>query len=233
MQIVLDELPAGGLAVHAGQHAGVGRRVDDHVDRRAASRSRTRRRMSPWRTRTPSARKAAAVALAAGPDEVVDARGAVPPCSTHSRISVEPTKPQAPVTRIFTKRACAARPPRSRAIVCSSVTRDVPRRIVRAHLPQVAVVADVIADAVARRRSCSICGWPVKLLDQLERLEDRAGVGLPAAEVVDLAAARARRRTRAMNRATSSAVDVVADLFALVAENPCTRGLRDCTSPGS
>jgi hypothetical protein len=65
---------------------------------------------------------------------------------------------------------------------------------VGAHFPQVGVIADVVAGAVLVDvgEDLRLAG---EFLRDLEGLEDGRAVGLAAAEVVDLAGARAPRRT--------------------------------------
>ena len=95
--------------------------------------------------------------------------------------------------------------------------RNIPRGEVVTHLPQVGIVADMVADPVLVH-----VGVDLRLagegFGQLERLEDRGAVGLAAAEVVDLAGAgrldEGGHEARHVER-----VDVVAHLLALVAED--------------
>ena len=98
--------------------------------------------------------------------------------------------------RILTTRCrAAARPSTISPIVASSVAVMSHVGIVRAHLAQVAVIADVVADAVLLDVGVHAERFAVTPLDQRERFEDRARVRLAAAEVVDLADAWAARRT--------------------------------------
>ena len=76
------------------------------------------------------------------------------------------------------------------AMVCFEGLGDVPVGIVRLHLAQVAVVADVVADAVLVDVAYSICLRPVNCSTICECFEDGAGILLAAAEVVDFAATR-------------------------------------------
>ena len=69
---------------------------------------------------------------------------------------MDPTKPQAPVTSIFKRLAVVfSFPPTFHELTDSFPERyaDVPRRIVFAEFSEVAVVADVVADAVFLRVS--------------------------------------------------------------------------------
>ena len=87
----------------------------------------------------------------------------------------------------------------------------------RAHFPQIGVVADVVAGAVLVHVGEDL-GLAGEFFDDLESLEDRGAVRLTAAEVVNLARARGRDEGRHEARDVER-VDVVAHLFALVAEN--------------
>ena len=68
--------------------------------------------------------------------------------------------------------------------------------------------------------------------DELEGLENRAGVRLAAAEVVDLAAARVLDELVHEARHVA-AVNVVAHLFALVAEDPVFAAFEVALRQGS
>ncbi len=70
-QVVLDELAAGGLAVDAGEHARVGRGVDDHVD--GGQRLEVGREPDVGVVDGDAERaERSAIQLAAWPDEVVE-----------------------------------------------------------------------------------------------------------------------------------------------------------------
>ena len=94
---------------------------------------------------------------------------------------------------------------------------DVPRREVGFHFPEVAVVADVVADAVLVHigEGLFLSG---EGFGDLEGFEDRAGVLFSTAEVVDLCDARGFAEFP-HEAGHILAVDVVAHLLAFVAEN--------------
>jgi hypothetical protein len=94
---------------------------------------------------------------------------------------------------------------------------------VLAHLPQVAVVADVIAGArlLDVRVALGLAGAS---LDERERLEDRHRVAFAAAEIVDLGDPRSFDK-RVDEPRNITRVGVVADLLGLVAENAVITGL--------
>ena len=86
----------------------------------------------------------------------------------------------------------------------------------RPHFAQVAVIADVIADAVPLDVRV-LLRLAAELFRQRERFQHRAGIPLPAADVVDLALPRCFDES--MNEAGDiMGMDVVAHLLALVAE---------------
>src|SRR6188768_4282292 len=95
--------------------------------------------------------------------------------------------------------------------------RNVPRGVVFAHLAQVAVIADVIADAWGIDVSM-LLALAGDSFDDGKRLEDTAGISLAAAEVIDLAAARGIGK-RLDEPRDVQAVDVVANLLAFVTED--------------
>ena len=85
------------------------------------------------------------------------------------------------------------------------------------HLAQVAVVADVVADAVLVRVD-ALLALAGQLLDRGKGFQDGAGVALPAAEVVHLC--RAGRLGELVDEGSDVLrVDVIAHLLALVAED--------------
>ena len=94
---------------------------------------------------------------------------------------------------------------------------DVPRRVVGFHFPEVAVVADVVADAVLVHigEGLFLSG---EGFGDLEGFEDRAGILFSTAEVVDLRDARGFAEFP-HEAGHILAVDVVAHLLAFVAEN--------------
>ena len=94
---------------------------------------------------------------------------------------------------------------------------DVPRRVVGFHFPEVAVVADVVADAVLVHigEGLFLSG---EGFGDLEGFEDGAGVLFSTAEVVDLCDARGFAEFP-HEAGHILAVDVVAHLLAFVAEN--------------
>ena len=102
--------------------------------------------------------------------------------------------------------------------------RDIPARVVRPHFPQIAVVADMVPNAVIRHVSMSL-GLVGETLDQGKGLEDTAGVRLSPAEIVDLTAARVLREL--VNEAGNVvAMNVVPDLFAFVTVDPVLAVLK-------
>lgn len=94
---------------------------------------------------------------------------------------------------------------------------DVPRWVVGFHFPEVAVVADVVADAVLFHigEGLFLSG---EGFGDLEGFEDRAGVLFSAAEIVDLCDARGFAEFP-HEAGHIFAVDVIAHLLAFVAEN--------------
>src|SRR5438552_1470246 len=88
----------------------------------------------------------------------------------------------------------------------------------RLHLAQVAVITDVISDAVLFQIP-PFHGQAGNFFDALKRLDDGAGVSLASTQVIDLTRAwslpELKDETRNILR-----MDIVADLFALVAEDP-------------
>ena len=94
---------------------------------------------------------------------------------------------------------------------------DVPRGIVGFHFPEVAVVADVVADAVLVHIGENLFLSGEGFCD-LEGFEDRAGVLFSTAEVVDFGDARGFAEFP-HEAGHILAVDVVAHLLAFVAEN--------------
>jgi len=85
------------------------------------------------------------------------------------------------------------------------------------HLPEVAVVADVVADAVLVNVGVFLC-LAGKSLGDLKGLKDGAAVIFTTTEVVDLRDARCLDKSR-HKAGDIERVDVVADLFPLVAED--------------
>ena len=133
------------------------------------------------------------------------------------------------------RRSARSAPPRVDDLLRWSSVNDLVMShagIVRAHLAQVASSSRCDRRRGSDRRRCRRCVLPVRRFGDRERLEDRARIGLAAAEVVDLAAAR-RLDERGDEARDVERVDVVADLLALVAEDRVLRGPRGCTSPGS
>ena len=146
-QVVLDELAARGVAVHPGEHARIGGGVDDDIGRRQHLEVGGETDVGVMQGDAERA-QSRSILLAARAHEVVETDESCVPSSTHRRISVDPTNPQAPVTRIShdTSFCCqAATISRNRLL---EADRHIPSGIVRPHLPQIAVVADVIADPV-------------------------------------------------------------------------------------
>jgi len=94
---------------------------------------------------------------------------------------------------------------------------DVPRRVVGFHFPEVAVVADVVTDAVLVHIGEGLFFSGVGFCD-LEGFEDRAGILFSAAEVVNFRDARGFAEFP-HEAGYVLAVDVVAHLFAFVSEN--------------
>lgn len=94
---------------------------------------------------------------------------------------------------------------------------DVPRWVVGFHFPEVAVVADVVADAVLVHIGEGLF-FSGEGFGDLEGFEDRAGILLSTAEVVDLRDARGFAEFP-HEAGHILAVDVVAHLLAFVAEN--------------
>ena len=92
---------------------------------------------------------------------------------------------------------------------------DVPRGIVGFHFPEVAVVADVVADAVLVHigEGLFLSG---EGFGDLEGFEDRAGILFSTAEVVDLRDARGFAKLP-HEAGHILAVDVIAHLLAFVA----------------
>ena len=96
-EIVLDQLAAAGLAVHAGEHAGVGGRLDDPI---AAGQRLQVAGIADVAVMELDAvlAQGAAIGLTAGPDEVVQARD----------LPVRPAFPQAAGERAADKTADAS-----------------------------------------------------------------------------------------------------------------------------
>src|SRR4029079_2426987 len=103
--------------------------------------------------------------------------------------------------------------------------RELPARVVGAEAAEVRDVADVVAEPVL----VDVLGVEraaVEPLERGDRLEHRARVPAPAAEVVDRGRSRALRE-RHHGGADVVGVDVVAHLLALVAVDPVGAALAD------
>ena len=94
---------------------------------------------------------------------------------------------------------------------------DIPAGVVRLHFPQVAVVADVVADAVLIDVGVLLF-LAGEFLGDRKGLEDGAAVIFASTEVVDLGHARCLDKG-GHEAGDVEGVDVVADLFPLVAED--------------
>lgn len=95
---------------------------------------------------------------------------------------------------------------------------DTPLGVMTSHFSQIAVVADVIANAILVGVAV-FHGSARELFGDLKRFQYRATIGLSATDVIDLA--RAGILDERMNESGNVfAMDVVADLLAFVAEDP-------------
>jgi len=94
---------------------------------------------------------------------------------------------------------------------------DAPARIVRLHLSQVAVIADVVADAILIQVA-PLHRLSAGALGQAKGFEDRAGVALSAAQVVHLGHARCFGELEHEPRDVLG-VNVVADLLPFISVN--------------
>ena len=155
-QVVLEELPAAAVALHAGQHAGVGGGVDHPIGGRQDCRSRWPRGCRRGRTSTPSFRRPRAIDLRTGAHAGCRCRRSARPSRRSQqrlrRSSCRRSR-RLPVIRTFIKRDLWRQPAASSCRqspqkICVQRLGDVPGRIMRFHLAQIAVIADVVADAV-------------------------------------------------------------------------------------
>jgi hypothetical protein len=94
---------------------------------------------------------------------------------------------------------------------------DAPIRIVRSHLPEITVVADVVPDPVFVDIGMYL-GFPSYGFHKFEGFEDRAGVPLATTKVVDFRDPRGIQKTMYELRDVQG-MDIVPDLFAFIPED--------------
>ncbi len=223
-QVVLEQLAAAQRSLHSCQHAR--RLAAASITQSAAGRlSRSlAARMSPWTNSIPSLRRRARLVSEPGRIRLSRPRIARPSppleqCLRH-RTAHESTdagdENPHPLTYWRSGRSnqfCAI----SRKI-SSRLLGNAPGRVVRLHLTQIAVVADVVADAVLVHVAPvhGAARWRFPTI--AKGFQNRTGVALAAAQVVDFG--HARRLPEFEHEARHVLrVDVVAHLLALVTEN--------------